>query len=211
MDPLFQCERFASGLRVAERFRELGERYGKTPAQMVIAWVLAQPGILCALTGPSTLPHLEENLGASGWTIASTDLQDLKKFFQIEDLRLGQEQKQSVHLILSQDLDREGAFADLLSVIETLVETGWAAEGQVMPDSLPKMQDCFPHFRPGSPQPSAEQNTFMFTHLFIPDAVPVGDAAGKFAILEVRKSDAGFFTEYDDRLRGGIPVAAQSV
>jgi aryl-alcohol dehydrogenase-like predicted oxidoreductase len=66
IDPLFQRERLASGLRIAQRFRTLGAQYGKTPAQAAIAWVLAQPGVLCALTGPSTLPHLEENLGGSG-------------------------------------------------------------------------------------------------------------------------------------------------
>jgi aryl-alcohol dehydrogenase-like predicted oxidoreductase len=38
---------------------------------------LAQPGVICALTGPSTLPHLEENLGAAGWTIAPDDLAEL--------------------------------------------------------------------------------------------------------------------------------------
>ena len=64
--PLFQRERFASGLRVAERFQALGEKYGKSPAQVAIAWVLAQPGVVCALTGPSTIPHLEENLGGAG-------------------------------------------------------------------------------------------------------------------------------------------------
>jgi aryl-alcohol dehydrogenase-like predicted oxidoreductase len=133
MDPLFQRERFASGLRVVEQIRALGQKYGKTPAQAAIAWVLAQPGILCALTGPSTMPHLEENLGASGWAIPPDDLEELEKFFRVEEQRLGEEQKQCIRLILSQDLDPECAFTDLLYVIETVVETGCAAEDQVMP------------------------------------------------------------------------------
>jgi len=95
--------------------------------------VLAQPGILCALTGPSTLPHLEENLGSSGWTIAPADLEELEKYFQVEEQRLGEEQKQSICQLLSQDLDPECAFTDLVYVLETLVETGAATEDQVMP------------------------------------------------------------------------------
>ena len=43
IDSLFQRERFQSGLRVAGKLAELGERYGKTPAQTAIAWVLTQP------------------------------------------------------------------------------------------------------------------------------------------------------------------------
>jgi aryl-alcohol dehydrogenase-like predicted oxidoreductase len=133
MDPLFQRERFASGLRIAEYFRILGEKYGKTSTQAAIAWVHAQPGILCALIGPSTLPHLEENLGASGWAIAPNDLDELEKIFEIEEARLGEEQKQSIRAILSQDLEPERAFTDLLYAIETLVEIGIASEDQVMP------------------------------------------------------------------------------
>ena len=133
MDPLFQRERFVSGLRVTEQFRVLGEKYGKTPAQVAIAWVLAQPGILCALTGPSTIPHLEENLEASGWAIPPADLDELEKFFLSEEARLGEEQKRSIRLILSQELNPERGFADLVYALETLVETGVATEEQVMP------------------------------------------------------------------------------
>jgi aryl-alcohol dehydrogenase-like predicted oxidoreductase len=96
IDPLFQRERLASGLRVAQRFRTMGARYGKTPAQVAIAWVLAQPGVACALTGPSTLPHLEENLGGSGWTLGEEDLAALERFFEQEDARLRREQRTSL-------------------------------------------------------------------------------------------------------------------
>ena len=133
MDPLFQRERFASGLRAAEQFRVMGQKYGKTPAQAAIAWVLAQPGILCALTGPSTMAHLEENLGASGWAISPPDLEELEKFFQVDEQRLGEEQKLSIRLILSQDLEAEHGLTDLVYALETLVETGVATEDQVMP------------------------------------------------------------------------------
>jgi hypothetical protein len=133
VDPLFRRERLASGLRVVERLRALGERYGKTPVQVAIAWVLAQPGVVCALTGPSTIPHLEENLGGSGWDLAIDDLEGLKRFFDEEDARLEREQLQSVRTILSEDLVAERAFADLVYVIETLAERDLAAEEEILP------------------------------------------------------------------------------
>jgi aryl-alcohol dehydrogenase-like predicted oxidoreductase len=133
LDSLFQRERFASGLRVAERFRALGAKYGKTPVQVAIAWVLAQPSIICALTGPSTIPHLEENLGGSGWTIAPDDLEELEQLFREEDERLRQEQVQSIRAILEQELDSGNAFADLVYLFETLIELKLAAEEEILP------------------------------------------------------------------------------
>jgi len=133
IDPLFQRERFASGLRVAERFRALGVKYGKPLVQVAIAWVLAQSGVVCVLTGPSITPHLEENLGASGWAIAPDDLAELERFFEDEDERVQQEQIRNIRAILEQELNSESAFADLVYVFETLAELEFATEAEIMP------------------------------------------------------------------------------
>lgn len=133
IDPLFQRERFASGLRVAERLKALGAKYGKTPTQVAIAWVLAQPGIVCALTGPSSISHLEENLEGSGWVIEPDDLATMEQFLAAEDERLRQAQARSLRTLLTGSLEPESAFADLVYVLETLVEGGLAAEEEVLP------------------------------------------------------------------------------
>jgi aryl-alcohol dehydrogenase-like predicted oxidoreductase len=132
VDPLFQRERLASGLRIAQKLGALGDKVGKTPAQVAIAWVLAQPGVVCALTGPSTLAHLEENLGGSGWTIDQADLAALGLFFAQEDVRLHREQMASLRAILGQPLHPAKAFADLVYLLETLVETGFATEHEIL-------------------------------------------------------------------------------
>jgi aryl-alcohol dehydrogenase-like predicted oxidoreductase len=139
LDPLFQRERFDSGLRVLEEIRGLGERHGKTPVQVAISWVLAQPGVICALTGPSTEAHLVENLGASAFTLTSEDLRELEEFFEVEDSRLHVEQIQSIRAILTQPLDELNGFTDLVYVLETLVETGQAKEEEILPFFLKLM------------------------------------------------------------------------
>lgn len=141
IDPLFQRERFESGLRVAEKLAEVGGRYDKTPAQTAIAWVLAQPGIVCALTGPSTVPHLEENVGGSGWSLAAEDLEEVEGFLQQEDEWLRREQGASIRRILEEPVEKEPAqaFTDLVYVIETSVLLGLAAERSV----LPLLQELF--------------------------------------------------------------------
>ena len=40
--PIDSRIRFASGLRVVERFQALAKKHGKTPVQVAIAWVLSQ-------------------------------------------------------------------------------------------------------------------------------------------------------------------------
>jgi len=134
LDPLFQRERFRSGLRIAKKLAELGERYGKTSTQVAIAWVLAQPEVICALTGPSTIKHLEENVESSGWNITEEDLEELEAFFKREDEWLKQEQKITVRRILSKPLQEpQRAFVDLIYVIETGVSLHLISEKEVLP------------------------------------------------------------------------------
>jgi aryl-alcohol dehydrogenase-like predicted oxidoreductase len=135
VDPLFQRERLDHGIRVVQRLAAVGQRYGKTPAQTAIAWVLAQPGVACALSGPSTVAHLEENLGASGWLIARDDLDAFELFLERERERLMKVQQRTLEAIACQPLpeDTNEAFTDLLYAIETAVSTGLAAEDVMMP------------------------------------------------------------------------------
>jgi len=134
LDPLFQRERFQHGLRIAKKFAELGEKYSKTPVQVAIAWVLAHEGVICALTGPSTVKHLEENIEASGWEIPKEDLRELDEFFKREDEWLRQKQKESIKQILTEPLQEpQKAFVDLIYVIETAVSLGIIEEKEILP------------------------------------------------------------------------------
>ncbi len=134
LDPLFQRERFQYGLRIVGKFAELGKKYGKTPVQVAIAWVLSHEGVICALTGPSTVEHLEENVKASGWEIPKEDLRELDELFKGEDEWLRQKQKESIKQILSRPLQEpQKAFVDLIYVIETAVSLGIAGEKEVLP------------------------------------------------------------------------------
>lgn len=135
MDPLFQRERFRSGLRVAGRLAALGSQYRRSAVQVAIAWVLSQPGVLCALTGPSTVEHLEENLGGSGWTIRPEDLQELDRFFQQEREILQREQHISVKSILLNPLPSvpHQAFVDLVYALETAILLRQVSEAEILP------------------------------------------------------------------------------
>ncbi len=133
IDPLFQRERLVSGLRIADRLRALAASHGRTPVQAAIAWVLAQSQVVCALTGPSTVAHLEENLGSSGWTMDPEVLASLDRYLAAEEERVRREQIVSLHRLLTEALKPQEAFADLVYALETLVERGLVSEEEIMP------------------------------------------------------------------------------
>ena len=140
IDPLFHRECFQSGLRIAKKMAEVGRSYGKTQVQVAIAWVLSQSGIICALTGPSTIAHLEENVGGSGWNLSLESCGELELLFKQEDAWLEQEQRSSIRKILSKSLPGESsrAFADLVYVIETATLLGLTSE-----KDLPTFQELW--------------------------------------------------------------------
>jgi aryl-alcohol dehydrogenase-like predicted oxidoreductase len=135
LDPLFQRERFESALRITEAFRLIGLDYNKTPVQVAIQWVLTQPGIMCALCGPSTIPHLEENIGGSGWQLGQDTLKQIEDLFQRENRWLVHAQGKILRQLLQNKLnpDPMQAFTDLIYIIETAVLLKFVEESSLLP------------------------------------------------------------------------------
>ncbi len=135
IDPLFQRERFDSALRVMRHLKDLGIPMGLSPAQVAIAWVLAQPGVVCGLTGPTSLEHLEENLSAASATLPAQVVADIEQFLTADDARMRREQRASIARILNGPLpeDPGAAFTDLVYVMETAITAGTATEARILP------------------------------------------------------------------------------
>ncbi len=134
IDPLFQRARFQSAIRIKDKFVELAQKYEKTAVQVAIAWVLAQPSIICALTGSSKIPHLEENLGGSGWTLSQEDLEMLESLFMKEDKVLVEEENIAIRQILAAPLPTSPtqALNDLVYVLETGHNLGLLSENEAL-------------------------------------------------------------------------------
>jgi hypothetical protein len=81
------------------------------------------------------LPHLQENLEASGWRIPEQGLVELEALLEQEENRLAGEQMASVRRILNQPLplDAAQAFTELVYLIETAVLLNLISEEKVMP------------------------------------------------------------------------------
>jgi aryl-alcohol dehydrogenase-like predicted oxidoreductase len=53
--------------------QEIAADHGKTVAQTAINWVLSHPEVTLAITGGDTTEHMEENVGAVGWSITAEE------------------------------------------------------------------------------------------------------------------------------------------
>ena len=61
----FQDPRLSKNLALVERLREVGERHGRPPGQVAIAWALRNPAVTGAIVGARNAKQVEGNLGAA--------------------------------------------------------------------------------------------------------------------------------------------------
>ena len=62
-----------AGRRTLKILRQIADAHGRTVAQTAINWVLSHPEVTAAITGGDTVAHMEENVGAVGWSITPED------------------------------------------------------------------------------------------------------------------------------------------
>ncbi len=67
------------GLAIAEVVKTIAGDLGATPAQVALAWVLAQPGVTSPIIGARTLAQLDDNLGALRLELTPTQLAQLDR------------------------------------------------------------------------------------------------------------------------------------
>ena len=75
----FKGERLEKNLEIVTRLRVVAERYGKTPAQVALRWLLDDPRVSIPLTGVKTPEQIEGNVGALGWRLEPSDREFLTK------------------------------------------------------------------------------------------------------------------------------------
>ena len=75
--PRFQEANFAANRALVAQVEALAERKGCTPAQLTLAWLLAQGEDVVAIPGTRHLERLEENLGALAVTLDRAEVAQL--------------------------------------------------------------------------------------------------------------------------------------
>jgi len=77
--PRFQDENFRRNLDLVARVQDLTEEKGCTPAQLAIAWVLAQGTDIVPIPGTKRRKYLEQNLAALNVRLSAEDLRRIEE------------------------------------------------------------------------------------------------------------------------------------
>jgi aryl-alcohol dehydrogenase-like predicted oxidoreductase len=76
-NPRFQREAMNANLELVERVKAVAERHGATPAQVALAWLLAQGEHIVPIPGTKRRSRVEENAAAADLTLTPADLAEL--------------------------------------------------------------------------------------------------------------------------------------
>lgn len=76
--PRFNGENFYRNLELVEKIKTLAAEKGCTPAQLAIAWVLAQGEDIITIPGTKRIKYLEENIASGNVQLTREDLQTIE-------------------------------------------------------------------------------------------------------------------------------------
>jgi aryl-alcohol dehydrogenase-like predicted oxidoreductase len=77
--PRFTPEALAANQALVELLKTMGAKKDATPAQIALAWLLAQKPWIVPIPGTTRLSRLEENLGAADIALTPDDLAEIEK------------------------------------------------------------------------------------------------------------------------------------
>ena len=93
---LFEKEDFLKELKVTDRLKAFAAEYGKSVAQLAIAWVLSNPAASVALVGMRNPSELEENIQAVDWKLTPEDMKEIDRIFEEENVPTYRDADQAV-------------------------------------------------------------------------------------------------------------------
>jgi aryl-alcohol dehydrogenase-like predicted oxidoreductase len=79
-NPRFAEEALKANVKLADAVKLLAKKKGCTPAQLALAWVLAQGKDLVPIPGTKRLRYLEDNMGAPAVSLSAAELQEIRAF-----------------------------------------------------------------------------------------------------------------------------------
>ncbi|SPB18992.1 aldehyde oxidase [Caballeronia novacaledonica] len=77
--PRFSEENRKANQGLVEVLRRIASAKGATPAQIALAWLLAQKSWIAPIPGTTKLHRLEENLGSAALALSADDLRDIER------------------------------------------------------------------------------------------------------------------------------------
>jgi aryl-alcohol dehydrogenase-like predicted oxidoreductase len=83
-NPRFKGDNFAKNMALVDKINALAEAKDVTPAQLALAWVLAQGDDIVTIPGTKRIKYLEQNLDALNVKLSNTDLAEINDAFPMD-------------------------------------------------------------------------------------------------------------------------------
>src|SRR6266702_3474451 len=77
-DVEFKEPKLSKNLALVERLREVGQRHGRPPGQVAIAWALRNPAITGAIVGARNAKQVQGNVGAANLSLTDEDIAEIE-------------------------------------------------------------------------------------------------------------------------------------
>jgi len=81
-DKDFQEPQLTRNLRLVEILRAIGERHGRTPGEVAIAWTLNNPAVTAAIVGLRRADQVNGTVGALEFRLSPNEVSEIENFFQ---------------------------------------------------------------------------------------------------------------------------------
>ena len=77
--PRFQGDNFQKNLKLVDKIETMAKSKGCTPAQLALAWVMAQGEHIFPIPGTKRIKYLDENIGSINVKLTNKDLQEINE------------------------------------------------------------------------------------------------------------------------------------
>lgn len=85
--PRFTKEALEANFKVVDFLKDLAYRKGASPAQIALAWLLAQKPFIVPIPGGTRIEHLDDNLQAADLALTSSDIKEIDDAFSNIDIQ----------------------------------------------------------------------------------------------------------------------------
>jgi aryl-alcohol dehydrogenase-like predicted oxidoreductase len=85
--PRFTPEALEANFKVVDFLKELAGRKGATPAQIALAWLLAQRPFIVPIPGGTKVEHLDDNLPAAKLELTAADRREIDAAFSTTEIK----------------------------------------------------------------------------------------------------------------------------
>ena len=76
-DDRFRDPQLSYALKIVDKLRSIGERHGRMPGEVAIAWVLAKSGVTAAIVGGRSAQQVEETVGGGELRLSDAEMSEI--------------------------------------------------------------------------------------------------------------------------------------